>query len=88
MKKPASEMVLTRLAGPLAVWAVTQLLRQPSVRGAMRRVDSRAVEHGESARRQLRRVGKNMRANPVWVAAGLVTIGIGIGLISRAARRP
>lgn len=88
MKKTASEMVLTRLAGPLAIWAVTQLLQRPTVRGAMRRVDSRALEQRDNVRRQLRRVQKNMRSNPVWVAAGMVTIAIGIGLITRAARRP
>ncbi len=88
MKNTATEMVLKRLAGPLAVWAVTQLLQRPAVRGAMRRVDSRAVEQGENARRRLRRAGKNMRSNPVWVAAGLVTVVIGIGLITRAAQRP
>lgn len=87
MKKPATQMVITRLVGPLAVWAVTQLLETSAVRGAMRRVDSRAFEQRDNARRQLRRVGKNMRSNPVWVAAGVVTIAIGIGLITRAARR-
>lgn len=88
MKKTATEMVLTRLAAPLAVWAVTQFLQRPTVRGAMRRVDSRAVEQGENTRRRLRRAGKNMRSNPVWVAAGMVTIAVGIGLITRAAQKP
>jgi hypothetical protein len=87
MKKPATEMVLARVAGPLAVWVVTRLLQQPSVKGALRRADSRALDQRDKARRGLQRAGKNMRSNPIWVAAGLVSIVVGIGLITRAARR-
>lgn len=87
MKRPATEMVLARLAAPLAAWAVTRILQRPVLRGAMRRVDSRAMEERDRARRTLRRAGKNMRSNPVWVAAGVVAIGVGIVLIAQAARR-
>jgi len=87
MKRPATEVVLARLAAPLAAWAVTQILQRPAVRNTMRRVDSRALEERDRARRVVRRAGKNMRSNPVWVAAGVVAIGVGIVLITRAARR-
>jgi hypothetical protein len=87
MKQRASEIVISRLAGPIAVWAVTQLLQRPSVKGALREVDSRALEQTKKAKRGIRRARENALSNPVWLIAGAAAIAVGIGLIARAASR-
>jgi len=87
VRNPKGERMLRRIAAPVAVWAVSRLLERPAVRGALRRVDARALERRERTRRRLRRAGRNARSNPAWMAAGIGAIGIGIGLITHAARR-
>lgn len=75
------------VVGPAAAWLVTQLMNRPKARETRKRIDDAVIEQGEKAMKAVRRRSKNAAKNLGYLAAGLATMAIGIGLITRATRK-
>ena len=70
----------------LAGWAVAKMLDAKPLRGALDEADAYAFLGQRKAGRLARRAGRNAVNNRAWLAAGIATIAVGLGLMAKATR--
>ncbi len=85
-RKSPTHATLTGLISALAAMAVGKILELPSVRGGVRDLDSRVYKQQRDLSRSLKRGVKNAKSNIPWLAAGVVVIIVGVGLVAKASR--
>ena len=70
----------------LAGWAVAKMLDAKPLKGALDEADAYAFLGQRKAERLARRAGRNAVNNRAWLAAGVATIAVGLGLMAKATR--
>jgi hypothetical protein len=83
--KSPTRTTMTRLIPPLTIWAIGRILDLPSVKGSVMQLDGETYKRRHDAVRSFKKGLKNARSNASWVAAGVATMAIGIGLVAKAA---
>jgi hypothetical protein len=85
--KAEGEAVLIKLIAPLTIWALSQLFKVPRIEKSASRFDRKAREQGERAMKSLREAKRTARSNPGLLAASAAAFALGIGLMTKAAKR-
>ena len=70
----------------LAGWAVAKMLDAKPLKGALDEADAYAFLGQRKAERLARRAGRNAVNNRAWLAAGIATVAVGLGLMAKATR--
>jgi hypothetical protein len=81
------ELFIAKYVPALALWAATKVLEQPRVDQATARLQRRVGRGGRRTAEAIRTAARNARRNRIWLAAGSMAVLVGIGLLTRAARR-
>jgi hypothetical protein len=85
--KPASHTMIKRLVPTLALWLTTKILESPRIKGQLAEVDSATFVGRRRAGRAIKRVAKNAKRNPAWLAASAAAFAVAIGCIAKAGSR-
>ena len=83
---PTKRAVLA-VVGPAAIWAVSHFLDRPKVQKKRRRMDAEVLIKGQDAVQAIRKRTRNATRNPGYLAAGLSTLAVAIGLLARATKK-
>ena len=75
--KADSHTMIKRLVPPLALWITATVLETRPVKNRLARVDSRAHDG-------VKRVTKNAKKNPAWLAASAAAFAVALGCIAKA----
>ena len=75
--KADSHTMIKRLVPPLALWITAKVLETRPVKSRLARVDSRAHD-------RVKRVTKNAKKNPAWLAASAAAFAVALGCIAKA----
>jgi hypothetical protein len=87
VRETPTQQAVRQIVGPAAVWMVNQLLNRPRARRARRAIDDAALLKAQRAASEIVRRSKNSMRNPGYLAAGLASMALGIGLIARSTRK-
>jgi hypothetical protein len=85
-ESPTKRAVLA-VVGPAAIWAVSRFLDRPKVQKKRKRMDAEVLIKGQDAVRAIRTRSKNTTKNPGYLAAGISTLAVAIGLLARATKK-
>ena len=83
---PIKRAVLT-VVGPAAIWAVSRFLDRPKVQRKRKRLDAEVLIKGQDVVESIRKRTKNTTKNPGYLAAGISTLVVAIGLLARATKK-
>ena len=83
---PTKRAVLAVVA-PAAVWVVSRILDRPKVQKKRKRLDAQVLVKGQDAVKAIRKRSKNSTKNPGYLAAGISTLAVAIGLLARATKK-
>jgi hypothetical protein len=83
---PTKRAVLA-VVGPAAVWAVSRFLDRPKMQRKRKRVDAEVLIKGHDAVKAIKKRSKNTVKNPGYLAAGISTLAVAIGLLARASKK-
>lgn len=87
VRETPTRLAVRSIVGPAAVWMVNQLLNQPRVRHVRKAIDDAVLAKAQRAAGAVLRRSRNSMKNPGYLAAGLASVAIGIGLIARSTRK-
>jgi hypothetical protein len=83
---PIKRAVLA-VVGPAAIWAVSRFLDRPKVQRKRKRLDAEVLIKGQDVVESIRKRTKNTTKNPGYLAAGISTLVVAIGLLARATKK-
>jgi hypothetical protein len=83
---PTKRAVLA-IVGPAAIWAVSRFLDRPKMQRKRKRLDAEVLIKGQDVVESIRKRTKNTTKNPGYLAAGISTLVVAIGLLARATKK-